>query len=800
MPSFRKLIAQLEPVNSFSRFNIPEGYSIVPQVHPTWKSSERRFLFVLESMDSVDIKHGAMFSSMLIKNQEVNVMRATFRNVLQAAWDLYQEYRKTPTDFMPSMAVVNFNASKFYHTSGTERHNAEAACAKRLVDIINVLKPTDVVVLGDAATSNLIGGQVQNLPYKRGWVHDVTIGNIPVRLTHTLDLESLYNPSGSDVDDEDAGFDDASGAADLLYFVARNLMNAFAGKHLHSLRHIVPRPILVDTIPKFDKLFQRLVDEPEWAFDSETENLESYHNKFYTMQFAFEDTKGYILPISHPKTPFSEEEQDYIKKKLTKLFGSEKKIKTIITMNGGFDFRVVRAQFNIPIIHHTVWEVTAGESLLDENVGLFNRFKFDVGNGVRVKHPMGNLKALFCHYENDFYFTAPFSKEQRSTIGAVDIMTHVPCQEYCVMDCQSLIGIKKEQLARASKIRLSETRTYEKIYYRHVSVQMSHTVMATSHMYQHGSHVDMDYLRYLMSKESPLLKVIKSVDKELLGMPTVQEANAQIMKDRGMQSKGLFGNSQSVFEPNKPDHKHLLFYQVMKLKPVSETDSGKPAIDKTFFKVYAEKFKEVKLYDERNKAAKLLGTYVKGWYNKITDILDSALDHCIRPSFGFFDVVTGRLNSFKPSLQQVPSRGPSAKYIKRMFTAEKGCLNLRWDFSAQEVRFWGIMANDPAVAASFKAGQELRQQFITAVGEALEAIKAELKTKGDVHVQNVFRFFGKWIEKSDPLRDAIKAVIFGVLYGKAAQALSKDIAPKDGAREALLKEIAELEKAIKEYA
>ena len=42
-----------------------------------------------------------------------------------------------------------------------------------------------------------------------------------------------------------------------------------------------------------------------------------------------------------------------------------------------------------------------------------------------------------------------------------------------------------------------------------------------------------------------------------------------------------------------------------------------------------------------------------------------------------------------------------------------------------------------------------------------DTVLKELKQKGDVHIQNVKRFFGIWIEKSNPLRDAIKAVVFG---------------------------------------
>ena len=393
---------------------------------------------------------------------------------------------------------------------------------------------------------------------------------------------------------------------------------------------------------------------------------------------------------------------------------------------------------------------------------------------------------------------AAFSKEQRHTIGHVDILNDVPAQNYCVLDVQAAVAIRRQQLERASKIRLSKSRTYDKFYYRHVSKQMSNTVLGISHNHQSGSHLDTDYLQYLMSKQSPLLKVIQEVDAELKRSPNVQEANKRILKEKKVQANSLFGKTQFAFETNKPDHKAMLFFTVMGLDPVSQTDTGKPAIDKVFLKTYSENHPEVKLYDERGKAAKLLSTYVKGWYKQITASVDSALDHCLGPSFGFFNVVTGRLNSFKPSLQQVPSRGPSAKYIKRMFTAPRGYLQVKWDFSANEVRFWGLMANDSALSDSFRAGQKLRQQLVLAVEDTVEALIKELKTKGDVHIQNVFRFFGKWVEKSDPLRDAIKAVVFGVLYGKSASTLAKDLTPKADARVKLVKEIKELEARIRE--
>lgn len=54
-------------------------------------------------------------------------------------------------------------------------------------------------------------------------------------------------------------------------------------------------------------------------------------------------------------------------------------------------------------------------------------------------------------------------------------------------------------------------------------------------------------------------------------------------------------------------------------------------------------------------------------------------------------------------------------------------------------------------------------------------IRVDLKQKGDIHIINVHRFFGKWVEKSDKLREAVKAIIFGILYGKGTKTLARDL-------------------------
>ena len=378
----------------------------------------------------------------------------------------------------------------------------------------------------------------------------------------------------------------------------------------------------------------------------------------------------------------------------------------------------------------------------------------------------------------------------------------------CAADVQMPLAIALEQYKRADMMYVkpdlkSKLVKFSKYFSKHLLNQMSNTVQSISHMEQHGAHVDVDYLRMMMSKQSPLLTVIKDTTKELLDTEAGQEANKRILGNAGKSTKSLFGSSvnMNVFEPGKKDHKEVLFFDVLKLKPINFTKTGQRGIGRQFIAAYKETVPEVQLFETMTKASKLWSTYVKGWYKKLMTHVDSATDHCLRPGYGFFTIVTGRLNSFKPSLQQIPSRGKLAYYIKRMFTPPVNTLGYKDDYSSHEVRVWSIISGDKVLAKSFQEGLNLRRQLISSdisAKEKLDLIRTELKKKGDLHIQNVKRFFNIWVNKDDPMRDAIKQIIFGVLYGKSAKTLAKDLMTGEMTRlrakiRDLKKEIAKLE-------
>jgi DNA polymerase I-like protein with 3'-5' exonuclease and polymerase domains len=103
-----------------------------------------------------------------------------------------------------------------------------------------------------------------------------------------------------------------------------------------------------------------------------------------------------------------------------------------------------------------------------------------------------------------------------------------------------------------------------------------------------------------------------------------------------------------MFRLTKSSHKAKLFFDVMGLEPLSQTATGAPQINKAFIAHYKDRNKIIGLYGEFQALSKLMSTYVRGWFKKLTVNLDAAADHHLRPDYTVWGVVTGRLASFGP--------------------------------------------------------------------------------------------------------------------------------------------------------
>ena len=693
-----------------------------------WKHSKNRLMIILESVQSEDFDSGVLGGS--------DLMRTTLTNVIKHAQIYAKSYSDERKDF--DYSIVNFNAYRHYHLGELAKSHAEKHFARRVKSLIKKMKPTHILFCGDAS----LLFDIENAPYKNGWVHSID----SMLVTSSLDVSSLL---------------DNGDKANLLGFVFKHLGNLMLGYLPHSLHNIKQRSVYVDNMSLLDDVLAAASEAKYLALDTEDRNLSVNKNAIYTVQFCADGKLGWVIPVDHPHkdNPWSTEQRIKVKEKLRNFF-SMKNGPILITQNGSFDLKVLRSCLDIEIIYLRVWEITAGEHLLDENISLLSK--------VGIKS--GGLAAIFCAYGNDYYYKSDFSKAERTTFGMYP-PNEPKTLAYAAMDVVSIFNIAREQIKKAEK-KPYRNGNYKSMFKRHMLNQASDTVHQISHMEQNGSLVDIDYLRSLLKRGSPLMNEIIFLEKELRDYPEVKEANKQLEKESGLGGSLFDDNHQWFFSWSKPAHRAKLFFDVIGLDVISRTKKTKaPSTDGDFVDYYKDRNLLVSKYGELAEAMKIYSTYVKGWYKRLSTDADAS-DGFLRASFLFFSVLTGRLSSKDPNLQNIPSRGRLAKVIKKMFISCDGYMLIRMDYSAHEVRSWGIISEDSVIAKVFRTGYNLRKQWIKT---PTEAVKNELKKKGDSHIQSVFLFFEKWVEKSDPLRDAIKKIIFGLIYGMSVKTLSLSI-------------------------
>ena len=810
--------------------NVDDAFNVDIPLSANWGKAKHRLMFVLQTVPGRDMAIARIQNSKTVQLAgDGSPVRTSIYGVVGQSLTTLSAITKlrgkTPVDAASNLAVgvINWNAAKTFHLDARRAAVYDPTFTQRVKDLIEKHNPTHVVLCGHNVASSVLG--LSSAPLtdyvqeRLGWV----IKKDGRLYTPSLDLDPMLSVKKDDGGDGDSG-EGAGALADLLFAVSNHVAHLLYGQHPFSLKAIKTTPVYINTIDKFDKLMTVLERYDTMALDIETRNLTSYNNAVHTVQFAVNTEKGFVIPVDHPKGPFTDDERLYVKKKLRAFIGrrSEEGRKTFVGANIKFDTRVLRAALKLNVIHHHVIDVTAGEALLDENIALLPDAIRDHGQALMIpgdkqnkRWTPENLRAIYTSYENDFYYKATFGKEQRNLTALIS-PDDPAFLMYAATDVVAVLAIAQMQVDRAKVQRVyswQEQRfvPYDRLFTLHRLYHMGRQSHGLSTMEQHGSAIDLDYMISLTEPSSPLIAELKEVYKQLRSLKSVNAVNDELIRGVGIATRGgLFSRATAgvtkvasksagwLFSFNKPAHKKALFIEHLELEPLSFSEkTGEPTIDKAFLAKYAETYPEAKLGQTIQEIQKLLSTYVVGWIKLLRADPDSISDKHFRAGYRFFHVVTGRLASFKPNHQNIPSRGRLAKLIKRMFRAAKGEIQVRADYSAHEVRMGGIAARDPKILKSFNAGLKLRQQLLVTIGEdEIKALEDKLKMEGDIHIQNVFTVFKKWVPKSHILRDTIKNIAFGLFYGLGLLSLAAGL--RTNKIKAAVNELADLEKQVKD--
>ena len=209
------------------------------------------------------------------------------------------------------------------------------------------------------------------------------------------------------------------------------------------------------------------------------------------------------------------------------------------------------------------------------------------------------------------------------------------------------------------------------------------------------------------------------------------------------------------FNPNSPKQLGEMLFDTMGLPHGKKTQRGWSTDAETL-----EALRDYPLVEDilqYRAYQKLNSTYVEGLLKVIAE------DGRIHTRFNQTEARTGRLSSDNPNLQNIPIRTELGSQLRAYFIAKPGCVLVDADYSQIELRILAHITGD----------EHMQQAFLN--GE-------------DIHRSTATKIYGiPQSEVTPRLRSSAKAINFGIMYGKGAYSLAKDIGVSVKEADAFLK-------------
>ena len=246
--------------------------------------------------------------------------------------------------------------------------------------------------------------------------------------------------------------------------------------------------------------------------------------------------------------------------------------------------------------------------------------------------------------------------------------------------------------------------------------------------------------------EFPLAQVLADMTRTgvLVDKAGIEAFGERIRQElAGALSRIQMETGTTEFNPNSPKQLGTLLFETMGLPHGKKTKNGWSTDAETL-----EKLRDYPLVEDilqYRAYQKLNSTYVEGLLKVIGE------DGRIHTRFNQTEARTGRLSSDNPNLQNIPIRTELGSQLRAYFVAKPGCVLVDADYSQIELRILAHVTGD----------EHMQEAFLTGA---------------DIHRSTAAKIYKMLPEDITPrLRSSAKAINFGIMYGKGAYSLSKDI-------------------------
>ena len=248
--------------------------------------------------------------------------------------------------------------------------------------------------------------------------------------------------------------------------------------------------------------------------------------------------------------------------------------------------------------------------------------------------------------------------------------------------------------------------------------------------------------------EMPARQVIWQIERN--GILIDSEILARQSHEMGQKIMALEAQAYELagqpFNLASPKQLADILFEKLGLPVKKKTPSGGPSTDEEVLSELALDYPLPKLLLEHRSLSKLKGTYT----DKLPRMVNPQTGR-VHTHFSQASVVTGRLASTDPNLQNIPVRSEEGRKIRTAFIAPEGSSIVSADYSQIELRIMAHLSGDERLLDAFAHGE-------------------------DVHKATAGEIFGVTpLEVGPDQRRVAKSINFGLIYGMSAFGLARQL-------------------------
>ena len=400
------------------------------------------------------------------------------------------------------------------------------------------------------------------------------------------------------------------------------------------------------THEQLDDWVIKLTNSKQFAFDTETDNVDHVHAKLVGISLSVEPYQAAYIPLAHQylgvpdQLPLTE-----VLAKLKPVLENPEIKK--IAQNAKFDYSIL-ANYGIKV------SGIAFDTMLESYV-----------LNSTERHDMDSMANRYLNHKTITYDELTKVDKKKVTIDAIEVEKTT---QYAAEDADITLQLHEKLWPELEK--------------------------------------DQELTKLFTDIEMPLAIVLAEMERTgvLVDAKQLNDYSIELTKQLMEIEAQLQSLAGEKFNPASPKQIQAILFDKHNLPVLKKTPKGDPSTSEEVLSELANEYELPRMILFYRGLAKLKNTYT----DKLP-LMISPIDHRIHTNYNQIGTITGRLSSNDPNLQNIPVRNEEGRRIRQAFIAPKGCKIISADYSQIELRIMAHLSQDESLLNAFAHDKDIHR-------------------------------------------------------------------------------------------